>query len=66
MDLNTEKLPTGETVEDKKQRKQFIVDFYGQCCCKYDKTDLQQIVKRLYKCAFSVFAGDSGTRLAYL
>jgi len=30
MDLNIERIPTGDTTEDKKQRKQFIVDFYGQ------------------------------------
>jgi len=30
MELDTERIPTGDTIEEKKQRKQFIVDFYGQ------------------------------------
>jgi hypothetical protein len=30
MDLNIERIPVGDTVEDKKQRKQFIIDFYSQ------------------------------------
>ena len=30
MNLSIDRIPTGDTTEDKKQRKQFIVDFYGQ------------------------------------
>jgi hypothetical protein len=30
MDWDIEKIPTGNLKEDKKQRKQFIFDFYGQ------------------------------------
>jgi len=30
MDLNIENIPTGDTTEEKKKRKQFIVDFYSQ------------------------------------
>jgi len=30
MDLNIERIPTGNSTEEKKQRKQFIVDFFGQ------------------------------------
>jgi hypothetical protein len=30
MNLNIEQIPTGDTTEEKKQRKQFILDFYAQ------------------------------------
>jgi hypothetical protein len=30
MDLSIERIPAGDTTEEKKQRKQFIVDFYSQ------------------------------------
>ena len=30
MDLSIDRIPIGDAIEDKKQRKQFIVDFYGQ------------------------------------
>jgi hypothetical protein len=30
MNLSTEKIPEGDSTEEKKQRKQFIVDFYSQ------------------------------------
>jgi hypothetical protein len=30
MDLNIERVPIGDTIEEKKQRKQFIIDFYSQ------------------------------------
>jgi hypothetical protein len=30
MDLNMERIPAGNTKEDRQQRKQFIIDFYGK------------------------------------
>jgi len=35
MDLSIDRIPIGDTTEDKKQRKQFIVDFYGTMDCSY-------------------------------
>ena len=30
MDLNTNRIPTGDTIEEKKKRKEFIIAFYSQ------------------------------------
>ena len=30
MDLSIERIPAGDSIEEKKQRKQFIIDFYSQ------------------------------------
>ena len=48
MDLDEIGIATGDTKEDKKQRKQFIVDFYG-------KWIVANPEKRLYNNSLSVF-----------
>jgi hypothetical protein len=48
MDLNIERIPAGDSTEEKKQRKQFIIDFYGEWIAAHP-------AKRIYNKSLEAF-----------